>query len=86
MLYPRKAAILYAVRGITLYCSADDFYAKLHYQLRRSLILLISAKLVNLQSKKHSNVCPIGGCLVSSRLGCFYFFSFNEYGCSTTYL
>ena len=28
MLYPRKAAILYAVRGITLYCSADDFFMR----------------------------------------------------------
>lgn len=29
MLYPRKAAILYAVRGITLYCSADDFLCEI---------------------------------------------------------
>jgi hypothetical protein len=29
MLYPRKAAILYAVRGITLYSSADDFLCEI---------------------------------------------------------
>ena len=38
MLYPRKAAILYAVRGITLYSSADDFLCEIALSITKVVI------------------------------------------------
>lgn len=41
MLYPRKAAIFYAVRGITLYSSADDFLCEIALSITKVVITIL---------------------------------------------